>query len=321
MLSTRLMRTSSRSSTPSKRTRPSKGRSSSAGSMICSMWPLSPAAAKRVISALTASSGARKSPIRTSWPARGKGSKAGRLSPPWGLAADQLDHPRQRNAPVHRRDAAAEQGQALAAADEEARQRDEQQLGTIAFRRPFRAGEVMRRAVVHRGGGVAPQPDTLRGFPLGFADIEPLRLGALAPIDAGCRIARLVLTELPECLALADAAATMHPLRDGHGDPLSGNEKRRQHRSSLLRANAQRGRRRAAPNRQRRRRPRIGPAHRNGAEICSMTRATVTPSARPAKLTAMRWRSTGGAKARTSSTDGLSRPSISARARQASIRA
>jgi hypothetical protein len=32
----------------------------------------------------------------------------------------------------------------------------------------------------------------------------------------------------------------------------------------------------------------LGQAQRSGAEICSMTRATVTPSARPAKLTAMR---------------------------------
>ena len=52
-----------------------------------------------------------------------------------------------------------------------------------------------------------------------------------------------------------------------------------------------------------------------------MTWATVTPSARPAKLTAMRCRNTGGASATTSSTDGLNRPSINARARQASIRA
>src|SRR5271165_3373602 len=237
------------------------------------------------------------------------------------LQADQLDHPRQRDAPVHRRDAAAEQGQAFAATDQKAGERDEQEFGAIAFCWPFRAGEVIRRAVVHRGGGVAPQPDTLCSFPLGFADIEALRLGTLAPIDARCRVALLVLAELPEGLALADAAATMDPLRDGHRDPIGRDKERRQHRSGLLRPIAYPGRRRLAPGQYRCPRPRFGRNHRNGAEICSMTRATVMPSARPAKLTAMRWRNTGGASARISSIDGLNRPSISARARQASISA
>jgi len=42
----------------------------------------------------------------------------------------------------------------------------------------------MRRAIFHGGGGVAPQPDALRRFPLGLADIETLRFRAFAPIDA-----------------------------------------------------------------------------------------------------------------------------------------
>ena len=97
MLSTRLMTTWSRSSTPSNRTRPSNGRSSSAGSTICSRWPLSPAAAKRATAALTASSGDRKSPISTSWAARGRGSKAGQALRLGRRAADQLGDPRQRD--------------------------------------------------------------------------------------------------------------------------------------------------------------------------------------------------------------------------------
>ena len=52
-----------------------------------------------------------------------------------------------------------------------------------------------------------------------------------------------------------------------------------------------------------------------------MMRAMVMPSARAAKLSAIRCRSTGGANATTSSTEGLSLPSSSARARQANINA
>src|SRR6202048_3390630 len=171
----------------------------------------------------------------------------------------------------------------------------------------------MRRAIFHGGGGVAPEPDALRGFPLGFADIEPLRLGALAPVDARGSVAGLVLAELPECLTLAHSAATVSPLCDRYRDPLRGDEKRRQDRGGLLGAIAERDGGRSAPARPRRSRRRAG--QRDGTESCSMTRATVTPSARPAKLTAMRWRSTGGARAKTSSTDGLKRPPTAARRR------
>src|ERR1700757_1023724 len=52
-----------------------------------------------------------------------------------GIAADQLGNPRQRDATVHRRNAAAEQRQALAAADEKARESDEQEFRpTTLFR-------------------------------------------------------------------------------------------------------------------------------------------------------------------------------------------
>src|SRR5882757_384976 len=53
----------------------------------------------------------------------------------------------------------------------------------------------------------------------------------------------------------------------------------------------------------------------------SITLAVVTPSARAEKFRAMRWRSTGPANATTSSVDGAKRPSNSARARAASIKA
>ena len=51
-----------------------------------------------------------------------------------------------------------------------------------------------------------------------------------------------------------------------------------------------------------------------------MTSSTPMPSARAAKVTAMRWRSTGRARALTSSTEGASLPSSSALTRTASIR-
>ena len=73
---------------------------------------------------------------------------------------------------------------ALAAAHQEARQRDEDQFGAVAFGRPSRAGDITGRGVVHRRRGVAPQPYALRRLPFGLADIKPLRLGAFAPIDA-----------------------------------------------------------------------------------------------------------------------------------------
>src|SRR6202043_3827156 len=130
-----------------------------------------------------------------------------------------------------------------------------------------------------------------------------------------------VLAELPEGLALADTPASVPPLSDGDGNPLGCDEKRRQDGRGLLRPVAQRGGRRGAARQETGAGKRLRQAQRSGAEICSMTRATVTPSARPAKLTAMRCRRTGGAKARTSSIDGLNRPSINARARQATIRA
>ncbi len=52
-----------------------------------------------------------------------------------------------------------------------------------------------------------------------------------------------------------------------------------------------------------------------------MTCRIVAPSARAEKLSAMRWRRIGCARAITSSIDGANRPSIRARARMASMKA
>src|SRR6185369_8619554 len=226
------------------------------------------------------------------------------------LMLDELHEPAQRDAAAHRPDAAAEQRQPLAAAHQQARERDQDQLSAVAFRWPTGIGDISGRAVIHRGRRVAPQPDALGRLPFGLADVEALRFGALAPIDTSCGIARLVLAELPEGLALPHPPPAMHSLCDGGGDSLSRDQQRRQNGSRLLRPVAQTG-----TQRTRSARPPGKPAdglpadslgrdHRSGIVMSSITCVTVTPSARPAKLTAMRWRSTGGANARTSSIDG-----------------
>src|SRR5580693_2822928 len=157
------------------------------------------------------------------------------------IAADQLGDPRQCNPSADRGHAAAEHGEALAAANEEARQRKEKQLGTVALVWPLGARHVIGRSVIHRRRGVPPQPYALRRLPFGFADIKPLRLGTLAPVDAGRRVARFILAELPEGLPLADAPASVHALSDGDGNPLGRDEERRQHGRGLLRPVAQPG--------------------------------------------------------------------------------
>src|SRR6185437_7500563 len=74
----------------------------------------------------------------------------------------------------------------------------------------------------------APQPHALRRFPFGLAYVEPLRFRAFAPIDALRRIAGLILAELPEGLALADAAPAVHALGNRRRHAIGGDQKRRQ---------------------------------------------------------------------------------------------
>ena len=77
-------------------------------------------------------------------------------------------------------------------------------------------------------------------------------------------IARLILAELPEGLALADAAAAVHALRHGLGDPFGGDQQRRQRRRDLLGPVAQR--RRRGPARRQHTHCAIGD-HRSGIAI------------------------------------------------------
>src|SRR6516165_612206 len=68
--------------------------------------------------------------------------KVGKTFPLGSLAADHLGNPRQRNPSAHRRHAAAEQREALPAADQKTRQREQQQLGAIKLCRPCRPRQV-----------------------------------------------------------------------------------------------------------------------------------------------------------------------------------
>ncbi len=83
-------------------------------------------------------------------------------------------------------------------------------------------------------------------------------------------VARLVLAELPEGLALTDPAAAVHPLRDRRGDPLGGDQQRRQRGRGLLGPVAQRAPARA----------RGASAIRCRAAIGSRLTGTAPPSAR-----------------------------------------
>src|SRR5262249_55250128 len=101
--------------------------------------------------------------------------------------------------------------------------RQDQDIGALTLARQFDP-----RMPVHRGAGVAPQPNALCRGPLGLAQEQTVRFRRLAPIDAGGGFTWLILPELPERLAGAHAPASVHALLDRGGDPQRRNEKRRQ---------------------------------------------------------------------------------------------
>ena len=110
------------------------------------------------------------------------------------------------------------------------------------------------------------------------------RAGRLAPVDRVGGIAGLVLAELPEGLAHPGAPPAVHARRHGGGDPVGLDQERRQTLAERLGGLAQ-PRRLAAR----------GPPRSQATcrQRRSMTSSTPMPSARAAKVTAMRWRSTG----------------------------
>src|SRR5262249_6303839 len=137
--------------------------------------------------------------------------------------------------------------------------------------------------VIHGGRAVTPDPDALRCLPLGFAHIEPVRARALAPIDALGGLAGLVLTELPEGLALTHAPTAVHTLRHRDRNALRLHHTRWQLGSELLGVMAKRALRGGRGHQGSGERP-----QRSGAIRRSITCGIVMPSARAAKLSAMR---------------------------------
>ena len=218
--------------TPDPRSGPGRGRAgiSSAGSATMSRWPFTPRSAWGRSAASIAGKGERKSPISTSWAWRGKGRPGGRLSDPAASAASSSRAMRSTVARLAEgRQIAAQQGHALAGAQQQRGQRQGQHLGPLAL-----AGQAGRRMPIHGGAGIAPEPDALGRGPFGLAQEEPVGFRGLAPVDAGGGLARLILTELPEGIAGADAPAAMHALLDRGRHPQGGDQQRRQARCQAL---------------------------------------------------------------------------------------
>ena len=109
-----------------------------------------------------------------------------------------------------------------------------EKVGALAFGRQGFVG-----APVHGRRGVAPDPCRLGRLPLHLTGEDVVRLGRLPPVDDLRRISDLVVAVLPEGLALADPAPAVHALDHGRGNPLGGDQQRRQGRRQLLGALAQ----------------------------------------------------------------------------------
>src|SRR4029077_14535086 len=147
-------------------------------------------------------------------------------------------------------------------------------------------------------------------------DVEKIIARRAAPIDAGRWLAHDKAAVLPEILAGASAAPAVQSVDDGGGDaPRIKDQPRHARREGLAFAN------RVGDCRDVGRRRREYSHHPIRDFRHPTTPGMVSPSARAAKVSAMRCLSTGSASAMTSSADGAKRPSRSARARTVSIRA
>ena len=234
---------------------------------------MSPAPANRATVALTASSGARKSPISTIWPARGSGSNSGRPAARSRCSSSCASRV-SADAAADRRDAAAEQRQPLAAAHQQARQRQRQeQLGAVALRpagarcRPScNPSRPSRRATARRS---APPPIRSRAR-------KRCDLGAVAPVDAGGGVARR---------GIGGTARTSRPGRPGggRGRPAPPSRRPAPPRPAAAAGAAACSAGRSAPGAAARRARARLTAQRQSPQRRhhpSMTCATVTPSAR-----------------------------------------
>ena len=191
----------------------------------------------------------------------------------------------------------ARPGDALAAARQQFRQ------GQDKHKRPRLLRHGGRRGLVKHGrGGVGPQPDRVGGFPFEVAHIGVVVAGGTAPVYARHRLALDIGPELPEILADAALAPAM-PAADHRGDDAAGLDQKVGDERCPEPGAGERVARRD------RRRRLADPRH----QIPFTSRATVSrtfmPSARAAKVSAIRCWSTGSASAFTSSIDGARRPS------------
>ncbi len=156
---------------------------------------------------------------------------------PWtvGVGVGQcLGQPVQAGAAGQRTTVGFHQRHPLAAAQQQRRQCQQEQCRTLLL---FHRRQ--RRSPSHAGRRIVPEAHGLCCFPLGFPDEPPVRLrspgfGGLAPVDAGHRIAGDEGAELPETVARADTPSAMHTLRHRRGNPLGGDQQRRQARGQRL---------------------------------------------------------------------------------------
>src|ERR1019366_8895975 len=169
----------------------------------------------------------------------------------------------------------------------------------------------------HRRRPVGPDPYGVRGFPFALAHVEMIVARRAPPVDVLRRLARHEAAVLPEILAGSGAASSMQAVNDGRCDAARFENEPR-HGSGERASAAGRLANRAGLNIAE---PRLRHVYPMRAFSRLITFGIVSPSARAAKVSAMRCLSTGSASSSTSSTDGAKRPSSSARARTASIKA
>src|SRR5215813_1462357 len=158
----------------------------------------------------------------------------------------------------------------------------------------------------------------MRSLPFPLAHIEVIVARGAPPIDVLRGLTRHEASVLPEVLAGPRAAASVQAMNDRRCDPACFQDKPRHGVGKLAGADSRLPHRTGLdvvrPNLRHRDYPMRAFSRR-------MTLGMVSPSARAAKVRAMRCLSTGSASSSTSSTDGAKRPSRSARARTASISA
>ncbi len=219
-----------------------------------------------------------------------------------------LDHGAVGGRPHHPGDA-----DAFAAAHEQFAERESEHERAVALRFPHQG-----RSEFHRRRKVGPDPDRMRRLPFALAHIEMVVARRAPPVDAARGLARHEAAILPKILARPGAPPSVQAVKD-RGRYTPGLEYEPWHRGDEAKGGSRRGANRSVVASVWRTGVRL--AHAILAFSLATTPSMVSPSARAPKVSAMRCLSTGSASANTSSIEGASRPSRSARARTASISA